>query len=139
MKTLDYSFENRIDYLRKSDDELLKIGIVRRDDSKLCNSFIDNAYFVKEYNSVKKIAFRMRQVHYLYTYTDYEETLKKIIESRDCEDDEGKDYIKPQVEAEYITMEGKKYPDTWPWEIQTNSSIELSENEFPPLVNLKVV
>jgi hypothetical protein len=81
----------------------------------------------------------MRQVHYLYTYTRYEETLKDILKDReDNEDEEGKVYIKPQIEAEYITLGGKSYPTTWPWEVTTEKVSISSEEDYPSLSKLKI-
>lgn len=133
MIEMDYRYKYSPDERRQMlEIEFKKIGIERRSDSKLCNNFIDNAYLTAEYNSVTKIVNRMRQVHYLYTYTDYEETLQKILKS--CEEKTEKDYIKPQVEAEYITLDGKGYPGVWPWENKNITIIiDTMAEDFPAL------
>lgn len=104
--------EQRKEMLEK---EFEKLKIDMRDDSKLCSKFIENG-FLTVYNSTLKIATRMAEMHYLHKYTNYPEILKDKYEEYQEKLDMGKiHYIKPQVEAEYIALEGKNYPETWPW------------------------
>ena len=98
------------------DTEFHKHGIIRREDSKLCGKFIESGALTI-YNSPTKIAKRMAEMHYLYTQTEYADLLYiKFEEWKERTKDGSVYYIKPQVEAEYIALDMKPYPETWPWQ-----------------------
>jgi hypothetical protein len=97
------------------DKEFEKHGILRREDSKLCQKFIESGSLTI-YNSPKKISRRMAEMHYLYNYTEYADILfNKFEEWKERTKDGSVYYIKPQVEAEYIALDMKPYPEDWPW------------------------
>jgi len=92
-----------------------KEKIEHRDDSRLCNIFIENAYLTK-YNTPELIARRMAEMHYLYWYTQYPALLINCRKRYEKKLEEGKVYyIKPNVEAEYIALKGEDFPEVFPW------------------------
>lgn len=103
------------------DLEMKAQGITRRDDSKLCNKFIERGELTV-YNSPAKIARRMAEMHYLYTHTEYADL---FLHCRDKYKEFTKDgsvyYILPQVEAEFRALDGEPYPETWPWQTKTEN------------------
>lgn len=106
------SKEKRAELLRR---DFEKLGLEMRTDSKLCNKFIESG-FLSAYNSTLKIATRMAEMHYLYKYTNYSSILEEKVNLYNIKIKNGKvPYIKPQVESEYIALNGKDYPDKWPW------------------------
>ena len=108
--------DKRRSKLRKN---LSKFKLELRNDSKLCTMYINNNSFVSSFPTRKRIAHRMAQLHFLYSYTSYQLYVQyyksKGYSSREsCE--------KAEAYALDIT---NGFPKVWPWTVKARRRLYM--------------
>lgn len=96
-------------------EELSKYKLELRDDSKLCQNYIENT-LNKYYWTLKRVVNRMCEMHYLYNYADMEKCLDEAREDHISQLEAG--FIPDTdifYEAERLALKNRSYPTKWPW------------------------
>lgn len=118
------AIHRRRQYIQSTKDdrkqELIKalhhLKLKLRDDSVLCNKYINNAKFVGEHNSIDKIVQAMARMRYLYEYTAYREEIQKVRNERKrSRRTFGGPTISISKEARNRILRKTVFPRTWPW------------------------
>ena len=89
---------------------LFKYDLKIREDSRLCQGYIDGSINWELTNVVKMCC----EMHWLYNYTDYRSQIdKEIKENKNIFEYFNFEEIESDVRSDVINKLG--YPDTWPW------------------------
>ena len=102
-------FEKRAKMLA---DSLAKRGLELRNDSKLCNKYIQG----QSDFSIEYIVQRMCQMKYLHEYMDFKKFEKMAQDDYDYDDDYDISFIDFVESYALKTLPGGKYPLVFPWE-----------------------
>jgi hypothetical protein len=102
---------------RDLEDALKEYDLELRDDSKLCNGYINGTIDDAEW-SIPNIVHRMCEMRFLYDYCGINSVFKKIKKNRPdvTLDRPGfSESLFDRAEKEALKKRGGKYPNEWPW------------------------
>lgn len=98
---------------KELEEALAKYKLTLRDDSSLCQGYIDGS--IRDW-TLDKIVNRMCQMKYLFDYCNMDSCLEQAYQEQR---DERRAGYYPDMsvfeQAELIALRHKSYPDTWPW------------------------
>jgi hypothetical protein len=111
-KGRNFTIQNKKDKRKyELSNELAKYGLELREDSKLCQGYIDGT--IKD-KSLQWIANRMCQVKYLFEYCNIDEEIKKV--KQNSSNIDNYEYENPfDIAERRILHRIKKYPNVFPW------------------------
>lgn len=104
----------------KLQKDLTKYNLQLRNDSKLCEMYINKKMFMPSFPTRKKIARRMAQLHFLYSYTSYQYYIQ-YYKSKGYSSRESCD------EAEAYALDiSNGFPVVWPWQVKARRRLYMT-------------